>query len=177
MIKLATKTPDLVLVEPDVERDAPLAVKWLQGDIGRTTLRLMGNTEDQIKATTLEEEKERIKGFIESKDQLTWMISLDNKTIGAVWVDLRPTEYLAAPAVHIMIGDANARGRGVGGSTIDAVIQYMSGTGEYQELYTRHLISNAPASKLLEDAGFSNLDEPYEDRDGLVWQNAQLSLV
>ncbi len=177
MIKLATKSPDIELIEPNIERDAPIAVRWLEGDIGKTTLRLMGNSEADIKTPTLEEEKERIKGFLESEDQITWMISLHDKPVGAVWVNLKPTEYLAAPSVHIMIGDTDARGHGVGGNTIDAVMDYLRGTGDYQELYTRHLVSNVPAGKLFEDAGFSTLGESYEDDNGLSWQNAQVSLA
>jgi hypothetical protein len=102
MTALKTKSPEIILVEPDIERDAPVAVTWLDGDIGRNTLRLMGNTEENNKPSSLEEEKERIKGFIESTNQLTWMISLSNKVVGAIWVDIKPTEYLLGPAVHIM---------------------------------------------------------------------------
>jgi len=36
---------ELELVPPDVERDAPISLGWLEGDEGRNTLRLMGNTD------------------------------------------------------------------------------------------------------------------------------------
>lgn len=42
------------------------------------------------------------------------MIRANDKTLGTVWIELEPTEYLAVPAVHIMIGDIDYRGRGIG---------------------------------------------------------------
>lgn len=40
---LETNNPHLKLIEPDIERDAANGIKWLEGDMGRTTLRLMGS--------------------------------------------------------------------------------------------------------------------------------------
>jgi RimJ/RimL family protein N-acetyltransferase len=173
MVMLTTNQPEVELVPPEVERDAPLAVRWLEGDAGRDTLRLMGNPDASNRPSTLEEERERIKGFIASKEQLTWAISFRGKTVGAIWVNLTPAEHLAAPAVHIMIGDPETRGQGVGLSCIEAVIAYMKENGN-QYLYSRHLVSNTAASKLLERAGFSEFDNIYTDADGLVWQNRRL---
>jgi RimJ/RimL family protein N-acetyltransferase len=177
MTALKTKSPEIILVEPDIERDAPVAVTWLDGDIGRNTLRLMGNTEENNKPSSLEEEKERIKGFIESTNQLTWMISLSNKVVGAIWVDIKPTEYLLGPAVHIMIGDPEVRGHGVGTNSTDAVVEYMRELHRYPRLYSRRLTSNEVAAGLLEKSGFSDLGNPYTDSNGLEWQNAQTELL
>ena len=176
MSLIKTNRSDLELIDPNVERDAPISVKWLAGDAGRNTLRLMGNNEEDNKPSTLELEKERVIGFINSKEQITWMISFKDEIVGAIWVDLKPTSYVGAPAMHIMIGDPKARGHGIGRSASEAVIGYMRQSGEYRDLYTRHLISNLPASKLLEEVGFTKLDETYTDSDGLIWQNEKLTL-
>jgi RimJ/RimL family protein N-acetyltransferase len=177
MIELQAQSPDITLVAPDVERDAPLAVAWLEGDIGRSTLKLMGNDDAHNKPSTLDEEKERVQSFIDAKDQLTWMIRLQDKVVGTVWVNLTATEYLPGPSVHIMIGDPEARGHGVGGNTINAVIDYLRQTNQYDTLYSRHLTSNERAGKLLADSGFEQLNQPYNDHSHLTWQNVSRSLV
>ena len=176
MAELQTKSPDITLVQPDVERDAPTAVKWLEGNIGRTTLKLMGNDGEHNRPSTLEEERVRIKGFLDSDDQLTWMIRLQDKIVGTVWVNLNETEYLLGPSVHIMIGDPGARGQGVGGNTITTVIDYMRNAGEYDTLYSRHLATNERASGLLKEVGFKILGEQYTDQSNLSWQNVSKSL-
>ncbi len=176
MPRLKTKNPNIELVEPDIERDAPIAVNWLAGDIGRQTLRLMGNTDKNNKPSSLDEEKARIKGFIESEEQLTWMISLHENIIGTIWVLTDDTEYVSGPSIHFMIGDPDARGHGAGRAATQAVIDYLREEGKYQHLFSRHLMVNEGAKKLLESCGFEKLEEPYEDSDGLSWQNVALLL-
>ncbi len=176
MTELQTNSPDITLVPPDVERDAPIAVGWLEGDIGRATLRLMGNDDAHNKPSTLEEERERIQGFLDSTEQLTWMIRLQDKIVGTVWVNLQDTEYLPGPSVHIMIGDPHARGQGVGGNTILSVVDYMKQSGEHDTLYSRHLTSNERAASLLSETGFLPLGEPYADTSNLQWQNVLVQL-
>ena len=63
-ISLETDNPSVHLVEPELERDAQLGVQWLHGDIGRNTLQLMGVSDDDNIATTLEQEKQRVADFI-----------------------------------------------------------------------------------------------------------------
>ncbi len=176
MDSLKTHNQDIVLVAPDVERDAPISVQWLEGAIGRDTLKLMGNTDENNKPSTLEAEKERVRDFIASKDQLNWMIQFKDKIVGSVWVSLKPTDYLLAPSIHIMIGDPAARGQGVGSQACSAVIDHMRKEGSYDYLYSRHLVKNTPANNLLKDLGFENLGEQYSDSDGLSWQNVSLGL-
>ena len=173
MIELATKVSGLKLVTPDVNRDPLYAVKWLEGEAGRETLRRMGNTEEEIRPITLETEKERIQGFLDSKKTIIWTMSLDGKPVGAIWVDLEPTKYVPGPAVHIMIGDMSARGRGVGKGALLAVINYLRRTDDNQFVYSRYLTSNAIAGSLLSSAGFSDLGKPYDEK-GLQWQNVVL---
>jgi len=176
MKELGTSMPELKLVTPDVDRDAPISVGWLEGESGKDTLRLMGNAEKDIKPTDLEAEKQRIREFLTTKDQIVWTLQYDSKSVGAVWVDLKPTEYLSAPAVHMMIGDPEVRGKGIGASATQAIVRYLKEENKYAHLYSRHLAHNQAARALLKKAGFDNSGEPYSDNDGLEWQNVRMRL-
>lgn len=176
MDNISTSNPDLFLINPDIERDAPLSVKWLEGDIGRQTLRLMGNKNEQNKPSTLEDEKRRIKDFVESTNQINWMLQFKDKIVGTIWVDKEPTDYLLAPAIHIMIGDPLQRGKGIGRCAYEAVVNYLKDEGSSDYLFSRHLTYNRPIANLLLGAGFEKHGEQYTDSDGLEWQNVRLSL-
>ena len=176
--EMHTDVPDLLLVQPNVERDAPVAVEWLCGDAGRTTMRLMGNNEDNVGPTTLDAERKRVQGFIDSADQLTWMLHLQSRTVGVIWVDLTSTRHVRAPGVHIMIGEVTARGRGVGRGALVAVVNHLRQIGQYKRVHSRHLESNLPATRLLQSVGFDDVGEPYKEDDGpdLFWQNMQMDI-
>jgi len=167
---LQTDKPDVMLVEPNIERDAALGVHWLEGELGRATLASMGVADKDNKPTTLEYERERVRDFIEKQDQLNWMIEYQGKVIGSVWVDLKQVGNVSAPAIHIMIGDPEMRGKGVGFAASSKVIEHLQGLG-FDNVYSRHLTKNSGASNLLQSLGFTNLGEPYLDDDGLEWQN------
>ncbi len=170
--QLATNDTLVKLVEPDIERDALLSVEWLNGELGRMTMRSMGNTDeaiDKILPATIEQEAARVKSFIEREDQLNWMIECDGKVVGSVWVDLVDSEDLPGPSVHIMIGDPDMRGRGIGSSTVKTVLDYLEKQGS-DVIYSRHLTTSTHADKLLKFLGFTDLDKPYV-RDALEFQN------
>ncbi len=171
--KLRTEKENINLVEPNIERDAQKGVEWLSGELGKQTLQSMGVPEDGIQPTTLNEEIERVKDFIEKPDQLNWMIAVNGEVVGSVWADLTPTEHLQAPSVHIMIGEPSARGEGTGAASVKSVIHYLLSQG-YSEVYSRHLTSNKGASKLLSELGFVGDGSEYTDRDSLEWQNVKL---
>ena len=140
--EISTNLSGLTLVKPEVERDAAAGVKWLAGPTGRETLRLMGVTEDQNHPTTLDTERNRVRDFISSTYQLTWMIRFKGRIVGAVWVNLAATKYLPAPSIHIMIGDRSVRGQGIGEHVIRAVISELKALGNFDRLHSRHLIDN-----------------------------------
>jgi GNAT superfamily N-acetyltransferase len=146
--------PDVRLVEPDIERDAPISVQWLYGDHGRNTLQLMGVPDNDIQPTTLEQELQRVSDFITDANQLNWMIEYEDRVVGSVWVDLDPT----------------ARGNGVGSSAMSNVIEYLEEQG-HKYIYSRHITSNAGAKRLFEKLGFREFGPAYEDIDSLEWQN------
>ena len=167
---LQTHSPDVLLVAPNIERDAALGVQWTKGAMGRATLTSMGVAEKDNKPTTLEDERKRVKSFIEGKDQLNWMIDYQGKVVGSVWADLEQVGNVPAPAIHIMIGDLNARGKGIGFAATSRVTEYLEGKG-FKDVYSRHLTKNNSASGLLQSLGFMKLGDPYADCDGLEWQN------
>lgn len=180
MHDLPTSLPELSLVTPDPGRDAAQAVEWLKGDAGKETLMLMGNPEAKIEPPSLEAERERLEKFItlaREGRQLTWMMRCADATVGAIWVDLEPTKHLAAPAIHIMIGDPSVRGQGVGRAAMAAVIGYLRADGKYPKLYSRYLTTNTGSIKLLNGFGFTHLGPAYTDEDGLEFQNLVLSLT
>lgn len=169
---LETKNALIRLVEPNVERDAQLGVQWLNGELGRVTMQSMGNTDEEIESmlpTTLEKESERVKDFLDKDDQLNWMIEYEGKVVGTVWVNLNSSQDLPGPSVHIMIGDPDMRGKGVGGSTVSTVLEYLGEQG-HDVIYSRHLTTNEGADKLLKSVGFTELGEPYPS-DTLEFQN------
>jgi len=173
---IPTTNPAVRLLIPSVERDATVAAGWLEGPEGRDTLRLMGNTDADNQPSSPECEADRIRDFIIATDQLTWAIRYQNQTVGCIWVDYEPTQHVPAPAVHIMLGDPAARGKGVGLAALQAVIGVLQRSGKYQHLYSRHLTANPGAAKLLAKAGFTDLDAEYADQDDLRWQNMRLDL-
>lgn len=174
-VLLDTSDPLVRLVEPDVERDAALGVQWLQGETGRDTLRQMGVAVRDNLSTDLAKERDRVGDFVSNPDQLNWMIQYDCKVVGSIWVDLKEKEGLPAPAVHIMIGDPGARGKGIGSTSMESVISYLDSKG-YSTVFSRHLANNNRAAKLLEEQGFEDMAESYLDQEGLTWQNMKLKL-
>jgi hypothetical protein len=174
--ELPTRLPELVLVRPNVERDARQGVDWLAGEEGRRTLQLMGNTVKNNKPSTLAEEERRVRGFITSLIHETWMMLYEGNIIGAVWLDLEDTGYLAAPSVHIMIGNRNMRGKGVGYASLTALINQYEEQGHDEYLHSRHLLENAVMAKLFLRIGFKDDGGSYKDSDGLSWQNVRYRL-
>jgi len=168
---LCTSEPSVRLVRPVVERDAPLGLRWLDGEQGRSTLLRMGVPADLIEPPALTREKARISSFISRNDQYNWMIEREDIVIGSIWVDLRASAVLGAPAVSCMIGDPAARGHGTARHALAAVVQFLFGQGA-GEVFARALVSNHVSAGLLTRVGFARLQEPYADPgDRLRWQN------
>jgi RimJ/RimL family protein N-acetyltransferase len=168
---LNTLEPSVRLVMPVVSRDAPLSVRWLAGDQGRETLRMMGVAEELIAPATLDREIARIASFLERQDQYNWMIECEGDVVGSIWVELQPTPVLPAPAVSYMVGATEARRRGVARAALDAVAQFILRQSSTC-LYARALVTNHKSAALLSRAGFARLGQSYADPDdGLHWQN------
>lgn len=172
--ELLTVDEDIRLIPPDVERDAPLSVSWLEGEEGEETLRSMGVPDKDIVSPTLEGEEERIHEMIESPHRIAWMIEYAGEVVGYAAAELQPTEYVEAPAVVVMIGDTWARGRGIATMALRAVIDWLRDEYEDTFVYARYRISNEASAQMLLKVGFENDGSPYKDDNGLVWQNVIL---
>lgn len=167
------------LKHSDIERDAPFAVRWFTSGQGRQTLLSMGNAESEIEPRTIESEKQILTEFVElekSGKQITRMIIMDVKTIGVVWIELVEKHDVMPPSIHIMIGDPNYRGKGIGKYVMTKMIKYAKSELNANILFSRHLTCNKSACALLESAGFINDGESYIDKNGLEWQNVKLAL-
>jgi RimJ/RimL family protein N-acetyltransferase len=168
---LNTADPSIGLVAPVVSRDASLSVRWLAGDQGRETLRMMGVPGEEIGPITVDEESARIASFMERRDQYNWMMEFKGAVVGTIWVDLRPSSVLPAPAVSYLIGATEARRKGVASASLVAVAQFIFRHG-FTRLYARTLVINHKSAALLSRIGFVLRDESYIDPDdGLRWQN------
>lgn len=168
---------DIQLLHPDVERDAAFALSWFTRPEGKDTLLSMGNAESEIETPTLEGQCAIMREFLDlekNNQQITRAISIANKTIGFVWVELIENHGVMPPSVHIMIGDPEYRGKGLGKAAMQAAIEYVRDELKYRTIYSRHLVSNDAIAHLTKSLGFENDGMPYTDDNGLVWQNIKL---
>ncbi len=168
---------DIQLIKPNVDRDAPFALGWFSWPEGKQTLLSMGNAENEIEESTLEGEKDTIREFIEleiNSRQITRMISVGNKTIGAVWVELFENHSVKFPSIHIIIGNPEYRGKGIGSFVMKEAINYVINELHFNTIYSRHLVSNQAITAVTKSLGFKPDEKPYTDDNGLVWQNIKL---
>lgn len=172
------KYHDVELLKPNIERDAPFALSWFTRPEGKDTLLRMGNAEHEIPEPSLETETDRIKEFIQleaENKQITRMISVDGETVGAVWLELIGLRGVKAPGLHIMIGNPDYRGMGIGKKAMLEAIELAKNNG-YKVIYTRHLTDNTEIKKLNDSLGFVDDGDPYTDNNGLTWQHIKLNL-
>ena len=171
--------PDVQLIAPDIKRDPPFAYGWFNQPRGRATLLSMGNAESEIEPATLTGEIETIQEFLfleKEGQQITRMIIYNGKTIGAVWIELFENHGVKPPSIHILIGDPDYRGRGIGSSVMQSAIDYVKNQLRYPVAYSRHLTSNVAVTKLNESLGFVKDGVQYTDDNGLEWQGIKLEL-
>lgn len=170
---------DIHLLPPDVDRDAKFALAWFSRSEGKQTLLSMGNTEADIQRSTLEGERKIMQEFIELEKagkQITRVVVVDDMTVGVVWVELFENHGVKSPSIHIMIGNPDYRGKGIGRVVMRSAIDYARDTLQSRTIYSRHLSGNVPVVKLNQSLGFINDGTPYEDENGLIWQNIVMKL-
>lgn len=170
---------DIRLLRPDIDRDAPFALDWFNRAEGRQTLLSMGNAEHEIKAPTIEGERLTIQEFIElekTSQQITRMIVVDRKTIGAVWIELIESHGVNSPSLHIIIGNPEYRGKGIGASVMQSAVNYIAKELEVSVVYSRYLATNGAMRTVNNKLGFKDDGAVYKDVNGLVWQNVKLVL-
>lgn len=170
---------DIQLLEPEVDRDAAFAHSWFIRPEGHSTLISMGNAENEIEESTLEGEQQIMHEFINlerDSKQITRVIVVDDITIGVVWIELFEDHGVKSPGVHIMIGNPDYRGKGIGRAVMGSAINYVHEVLHFKIIYTRHLANNTPIAKLNESLGFIKDGEPYLDDNSLRWQNIKVIL-
>lgn len=180
MKTIPTINPELTLVNPEPDRDTPFAMEWFAGEAGKRTLQLMGNADAEIKTSSYEKEHAIMEEFLDLEktgQQLTWAMRYQDKTIGAVWIELFDTAAIPAPAVSIMIGDASVRGEGLGAATVTSVLYYLRAETAHTKAYARHLLDNTASKKMLSQLGFVDFGDSYEEKNGLKFQNVVIDLT
>ena len=177
MAAIRTSLANLILIEPEPATHAPITLSWFESDYGRETLLLMGNAEHEIENPTLESETQILNEFIELRrknEQLTWMLQFEDKIIGVAWIELIENHNVLPPSVHLMIGDKEYRGQGIGKATMQTLIQYIKDHIGTKAVYSRHLKSNIVVANMNQRLGFINDGESYIDDNMLEWQNIKL---
>lgn len=158
------------LVDIDIVRDAPLAASWINAPGGAQMLQLMGMIVPDDFTTTAEDERKTLQSIIDDPNENAWMIEHDGRVVGIVEVHTAPFEGLPAPNTSIMIGEASARGKGVGTTANKLMLGYLKNQN-YKTVYARVLTHNVASLRMMEKLSFTKLDQPYTDGDGLTWQN------
>lgn len=179
MIQIPTPLANLTLVEPNPIAHAPITLSWFESEHGRETLMLMGNAEHEITRPSLASERRILEEFVElggDAKQLTWMIKFKNKIIGVAWIELTENHNVLPPSVHLMIGDKEYRGRGIGKATMQTLIQYIKDHSDAKTIFSRHLKSNIVVANMNQRLGFINDGESYIDNNMLEWQNIKLPI-
>lgn len=166
---------DIDLIDIDVARDAPLAMAWINAPSGVEMLRLMGMIVPDDFTTTLDLEAKTLQQIINDPNELAWMIDYDGQVVGILEVHLVDQASRPAPNIGIMIGDASARGKGIGRSAIQLAISKLVELG-YKTVYARTLTHNTASRKMLAKLGFVINGRPYAGTDNLHWQNYSLAI-
>jgi RimJ/RimL family protein N-acetyltransferase len=177
MTAIRTSLASLTLIEPKPINHAPATLSWFESDDGRETLLLMGNAEHEIKKPSLTSETQILEEFVELRhknEQLTWMLQFKDKVIGVAWIELIENHHVLPPSVHLMIGDKEYRGRGIGKATMQALVQYIKYNIDTKVIYSRHLKSNIVVTNMNRRLGFIDDGESYIDNNMLEWQNVKL---
>lgn len=169
---------DLMLINPNVDRDAPIATKWMQGSVGQQTQRSMGIPPQDIHEHTLAESRDLFEDFISTQDEIVWVIQYKGKIGGVIEVgmnrNIAPEEQ--SPSLSIMIGDVSLRGKGVGSRAMRRVIEYLFAEG-YPEVNARYLIDNDASRAMNKSVGMQETGRSYVDEDGLEWQNVRVQAI
>lgn len=179
MTSLRTSFAQLTMVDPNPLLHAPVTLSWFESEYGKETLLLMGNAEHEIITPTLDSEMKILEEFIDlrkANKQLTWMLQFKQEIVGVAWIELTENHDVRPPSIHLMIGNEDYRGKGIGKTTMLALIQYIKDNIKTPEIYSRHLKSNTVVANMNQRLGFTNEGASYTDDNGLEWQNVKLAV-
>lgn len=179
MTPLHTSSAHLTMIDPIPLLHAPVTLSWFESEYGKETLLLMGNAEHEIITPTLDSEMKILEEFIDlrkANKQLTWMLQFKQEIVGVAWIELTENHDVRPPSIHLMIGNKDYRGKGIGKTTMLALIQYIKDNIKTPEIYSRHLKSNTVVANMNQRLGFTNEGASYTDDNGLEWQNVKLAV-
>jgi len=108
--------------------------------------------------------------------QARWRVCIDGKHVGSIWLDLDDTEYLEAPSLHSVAEEKRYQEQGVERAVIKDTVKYAYCNLPYQAIYTRYETENQSLEALYKSLGFESDGKPYEDDEGVEWQNAKVLL-
>lgn len=166
------------LIDIDVNRDAVLVEKWLNGPYGVTTLRLMGMVIPDDWKTSVEKEINQLQGIIDNPKEIAHMVEADHEVVGIVEAHLEEFSNLPAPNISIMLGSQAIRGKGVGYQAQILQLQELRDLG-FDTVYSRVLTTNIASNGLLAKIGFIKIGNEYtelEQGEVLHWQNYRRAL-
>lgn len=175
IIKEVIASEEVRLVQPIPKRDSATSVKWLEGDSGRETLKLMGVLVPDNFIPNIKTETKRIKKMIKSKDEYIAMIEYKNRIVGSLEIWTVQYDRVPSPSISIMIGCPSMRGISIGKTVLNAVHNVLSKAG-YEVSNARTLLANPVSNIFFETNGYEKDGYPYTDENSLVWQNYKNNL-
>jgi len=177
MKEIRSSLEKLTFVKPNPAIHAPITLGWFESGDGHETLLLMGNAEHEIEPPSLQTELQILEDFVlleKMNEQLTWMIDFGGDIVGVAWIELTENHGVKPPSVHLMIGNKEYRGQGIGRATMQALLAYIRNNIDTTFVYSRHLKSNSVVANMNQGLGFKNEGDSYLDENGLEWQNIKL---
>lgn len=152
-----------VTIRPITYDDTEDIIRWRNSDFVRSRFI------DQ-RLFTKESHEYWLKNFVETGKVAQFIILLDGKGVGSVYLrDIDPEERSAE--YGIFIGEESARGKGVGTKSARLILEYAFCELKLEKIFLRVYKDNAGAVKSYEKAGFvsngkiENIEVNGEKRD------------
>ena len=137
---------DIVTIRPITYDDTEDIIRWRNSDYVRSRFI------DQ-RLFTKESHEYWLKNFVETKKVDQFIIMLDRKSVGSVY--LRDIDYDKKEAEFgIFIGEESARGKGVGTKSAELILKHAFEVLNLDKVFLRVYEDNAGAVKSYEKAGF-----------------------
>ncbi|MBO4310608.1 MAG: GNAT family N-acetyltransferase [Lachnospiraceae bacterium] len=137
---------DIVTIRPITYDDTEDIIRWRNSDYVRSRFI------DQ-RLFTKESHEYWLKNFVETKKVDQFIIMLDRKSVGSVY--LRDIDYDKKEAEFgIFIGEESARGKGVGTKSAGLILKHAFEVLNLDKVFLRVYEDNAGAVKSYEKAGF-----------------------
>lgn len=156
----------LRLLPPRADRDAPIAVSWLNGAVGQQTMLMLGNPPSSISDTTVEKQEALIAEFLTSPDVIHWIIEISGQVVGAVWIHTEARPEVGMSELSLMIGDPSERGKGIGASAAELALGWAKESLR-TDIAMRTILENTTSRRLILGLGGRPVGASYTDDDGL----------